>query len=273
MSIPIFDTEMDHKGTKASRRALMSLLFVSSCLPFLHTAEVDLARLPAAASRPIDFAADIKPIFETSCLRCHGAERPKSGFSLTTREAVLKGGDEGISVIPGDSANSSLIHYVARLVPEMEMPPAGKGEPLSPEQIGVLRAWIDQGVNWEATTKYSTYFSFTPAVRWVTVSGNAGRFQEHQWVRKGVSAGLSDFRVTEQRTNDVSILAEGRALTDDYRVTLDIRKPRLGFVRMGFEQYRRYYDDHGPFYPFQGRGFATQSPYIFSLDQNLYLDI
>src|SRR5690242_12477448 len=86
-------------------------------------AEVDVSKLPPPAARTIDFAADIKPILETSCLRCHGTERPKSRFSLATREAALKGGENGIAIVPGDSAKSPLIHYVAALVPEMEMPP------------------------------------------------------------------------------------------------------------------------------------------------------
>ena len=84
---------------------------------------------------------------------------------------------------------------------------------------------------------------------------------------------MSEFHVSEKQTNDVSIVAEGRAFTDDFKITIDIRKPQTGFARFGFTQYRRYYDDHGPIYPFNGRGFATQSPDIFSLDRNLYLDV
>src|SRR6185436_9047530 len=48
---------------------------------------------------------------------------------------------------------SPLIHFTARLVEDSEMPPRGKGEPLTAEQVGLLRAWIDQGVQWpEALT-------------------------------------------------------------------------------------------------------------------------
>src|SRR5882672_7982939 len=67
-------------------------------------AEVDVSKLPPPAARTIDFTADIKPIFEAICLRCHGTERPKSHFSLATRDTALKGGDNGIDIIPGDSA-------------------------------------------------------------------------------------------------------------------------------------------------------------------------
>jgi len=242
----------------------------------LLAADVDISKLPPPASRQIDFAADIKPIFEASCLRCHGTERPKSRFSLATREAALKGGDTGIAIIPGDSAKSPLIHYVARLVPDMEMPPEDKGDPLTREQIAVLRAWIDQGVLWEKvdlSAQYALQFSAAPAVRWVTLSGNAQKFQEHQWLRRGFSGGVSDFRIAQKLTNGFSVVAEGRALTDDYRITLDIRKDDTGFARFGFEEFRRYYDDHGPYYPFRASGFATQTRNIFSLDRDLHLDV
>src|SRR5213592_2535600 len=83
-------------------------------------AAVDESALPPAASQPVDYERDIKPIFENSCFRCHGPERPKSHFRLDNREAALKGGDNGVDIIPGKSAQSPLIHYVARLVADME---------------------------------------------------------------------------------------------------------------------------------------------------------
>ena len=255
-------------------------VFGACCLAFgisvSLAAEVDISKLPPSATRPIDFAADIKPIFEAACIRCHGTEKPKSKFSLVTREAALKGGENGLAIVSGDSAKSPLIHYVAALVPDMEMPPPGKADPLTQEQIGLLRAWIDQGVTWEKvdlTAQYKPQFSFTPAVRWVRVSGNARKFQEHQWVRRGFSAGVSDFRIAQKTSNGVSIVTKGRALTDDYKVTLDLRKDEIGFARFGFEQFRRYYDDHGPYYPFRSRSFATQVQKNFQLDRDLHLDV
>ena len=109
----------------------------------------DLAsKLPPAASRHVDFAKDIKPILEKSCLECHGPEKAKGKLLLDTRDHALKGGDNGIDVIPGDSAKSPLIHFVARVVEDSEMPPPGKGGPLTKEQVGLLRAWIDLGAKW-----------------------------------------------------------------------------------------------------------------------------
>ena len=107
---------------------------------------VDLARLPAIAGRTIDFARDIQPLFSGRCVKCHGAEKQKGGLRLDVRSAALKGGDSGLAMIGGKSAESRLIHLVAGLEKDSLMPP--KGERLTSEEVGVLRAWIDQGLKW-----------------------------------------------------------------------------------------------------------------------------
>src|SRR5256885_892086 len=127
-------------------RSFTLAVFFPSVELKLHSAEIDAAKLPPPAKVTVDFERDVKPIFEKSCFRCHSPEKPKSHFRLDNRESALKGGENNQDdIVPGDSAKSKLVHYVARLVEEMEMPPAGKAEPLTTEQIGVLRAWIDQG--------------------------------------------------------------------------------------------------------------------------------
>src|SRR5204863_5900504 len=106
----------------------------------------DTTKLPPATTRPIDFLKDIRPIFKKSCYSCHGPDKQKSGYRLDIKSAALKGGDDGVDIIPGHSDQSRLIHYVAGLVEDKLMP--AKGEKLSSVQIGVLRAWIDQGAVW-----------------------------------------------------------------------------------------------------------------------------
>jgi hypothetical protein len=239
-------------------------------------AEVDLTKLPPPATRLVSFEMDIRPIFEASCIRCHGSERPKSRFSLVTRQAALRGGESGVAIIPGDSSKSPLIHYVAGLVPGMEMPPVGKGTSLTGEQIAILRAWIDAGASWDGVSQAAQAageFSFTPALRWATVSGNAQRFQQHQWIRRGFAGGAADFRVAQKTTNGVAVLLEGSAMTDDYRVTLEVRKEELGFARFGFEEFRRYYDYRGPYYPFRPSGFASRVLQQYDVDRDLHMDV
>ena len=64
---------------------------------------------------------------------------------MDSLEALLKGGENGPIVTKGKGAESPMVQAVARLVEDDAMPPEGKGDPLSKEQIGLIRAWIDQG--------------------------------------------------------------------------------------------------------------------------------
>ena len=116
-------------------------------VPFLVSAAVDADKLPPAVVRPVNFAAEVQPILSKSCVSCHGAEKQKGGYRLDSPTAAVKGGESYSPAIkPGDSAGSPLIHLVAGLVPDSLMP--AKGDPLTAEQIGLLRAWIDQGAKW-----------------------------------------------------------------------------------------------------------------------------
>ena len=109
----------------------------------------DAAKLPPAASQTgVTYEKDIKPIFQKSCLKCHSGEKPKGKFSMESLASLLKGGAEGASILPGNSAKSALVHMASDLVKDSEMPPTDKREkyaPLTKEQVGLVRAWIDQG--------------------------------------------------------------------------------------------------------------------------------
>ncbi len=108
--------------------------------------KIDASKLPPAASKKgVTYAADIKPIFEKSCFKCHGAEKQKGKLRLDSLEAAVKGGENGPILKAGKSAESGIVAAIARLDEDEAMPPADKGEPLTKEQIGLVRAWIDQG--------------------------------------------------------------------------------------------------------------------------------
>jgi hypothetical protein len=118
-----------------------------------HTASQTARRsLPPAATKTVDFARDIQPLFARSCLGCHGVKDPESSFSLTSRESLLLGGDSELpAIVPGNSEESPLVTFAAGLVPKMEMPPLDsrdKYTPLTADEVGLLRAWIDQGAGW-----------------------------------------------------------------------------------------------------------------------------
>lgn len=108
--------------------------------------KVDTNKLPPAAKKTgVTYATDIKPIFDKSCIKCHGEEKQKGKLRLDSLEWTLKGADGEDIVKKGKSAESELVHSVARLNEDEAMPPEGKGDPLTPEQVGLIRAWIDQG--------------------------------------------------------------------------------------------------------------------------------
>jgi len=109
----------------------------------------DEAALPPPYAGEVDFATDIVPILQESCISCHGAEVIKSRLRLDSLAAILEGGIEGPSIIIGDSANSLLVQVCAGTSPLFDlMPPEGDGDPLTDEQIGKLRTWIDTGAVW-----------------------------------------------------------------------------------------------------------------------------
>jgi hypothetical protein len=115
--------------------------------------KVDVSKLPPAAAKTgLTFDKDIKPIFEKSCFKCHGpeVEKPKGKFRADTKEAVLKGGGEGAAVTPGDLSKSPVMAMIAWQTEdeEMYMPPKdnkAKIEQLKKEEVGLVRAWIEQG--------------------------------------------------------------------------------------------------------------------------------
>jgi len=109
--------------------------------------KVDTSKLPPASSKQgVTYAGDIKPILQKSCFKCHGAEKQKGKLRLDSLEAALKGGENGKILTPGKSADSLMVIAVARIGDEDDaMPPADKGDPLTKEQVGLIRAWIDQG--------------------------------------------------------------------------------------------------------------------------------
>ena len=224
--------------------------------------------MPPAATVQVDFNRDIKPILDQSCLRCHGPERPRSHFRLDSRASALKGGDNGVDIIPGNSTNSPLIRYVARLDPDLSMPPEGKGDPLNENQIGLLRAWIDQGVPWGNEVPTNLFdLALSPRGGWIFVQGDKQKFREQNLKRDGLDAGLESFELFSQSDPETRVTASGHALINDYKVVLDMKRNDLGFIRSGWEQYRRYYDDTGGYFPAP----STQPP--LSLHDDLHVDI
>ncbi len=117
----------------------------------LSPSSTSALELPPAAKVKINYAEHIEPILKKACIRCHGEKKQKSDYRLDSREATLKSGEIGGSIVLGKSAESPFIKYVAGLDEDIEMPPSG--DPLTDKEIGLLRAWIDQGLPWSEVAK------------------------------------------------------------------------------------------------------------------------
>ncbi|MSU59212.1 MAG: DUF1549 domain-containing protein [Pedosphaera sp.] len=95
----------------------------------------------------VDFAKDIQPVLAKNCFECHGPEKAKSGLRLDLKADALKGGDTGPLLVAGNSAKSLLIQVVEGTHADIARMPKKK-DPLSSEQIALLRKWVDAGADW-----------------------------------------------------------------------------------------------------------------------------
>src|SRR5688572_20437312 len=105
-------------------------------------------RLEAAENSTELFEKKVRPVLVDHCYKCHSAEaeqskKLKAGLFLDTKEGMLKGGDGGAVIVPGEPDKSRLIEAVRYHNPELQMPP--KGPRLTDEQVADLAAWVKAG--------------------------------------------------------------------------------------------------------------------------------
>ncbi len=130
-------------------------LIVSSLLP--------LSPLSAQApSKPVEFERDVRPILEARCVSCHGPKKQRGGLRLDSGPALFQGGDSGAILVPGKATESGLLRRVISADESERMPPTG--ERLSPAQVALVRAWIDQGAKTTGpkTVAAETHWAFQP---------------------------------------------------------------------------------------------------------------
>lgn len=90
-------------------------------------------------SGPVSFAKDVLPIFENSCVKCHGGDFIRKNLDLKTFPSMMAGSENGAVVTPGDAANSLL----AKQIINGKMPK--KGQKLTPAEIQLIVDWINAG--------------------------------------------------------------------------------------------------------------------------------
>jgi len=131
-------------------KSVFTITAVVGASSLVFAADVDTSKLPAASTKTgVTFATDIKPIFDASCVKCHGEQKPKAKLRLDTLEGALKGSENGKVIEAGNSIKSALVLNIAHLGDEDDFMPPPKNKlglkKLTDEQIGLVRAWIDQG--------------------------------------------------------------------------------------------------------------------------------
>lgn len=142
----------------------------AACMkPLLSTLSLLILKLSLPAAEPVDYLRDIKPLLAKHCGECHGAEKQRAGLRLDSAAALRAGGNSGPVVVAGKSGESLLIRAVTGAGEVKVMPP--KEPRLSPQQIDLLRAWIDAGATAPqnetvaAGTVRSKHWAFQPLVR------------------------------------------------------------------------------------------------------------
>ncbi len=155
-----------------SSSLIAAVVFAVTVKAAPDSAPPDPSKLPPASMQTgVTFEKDIHPIMDQACVRCHGAQRPRAGLRLDTLDGVLKGSKDHQDVMPGQSDKSRLVFAVANIDGKVYMPPKPKArpnppgangatnapagpppgasahpwKPLTAEQVGLIRAWIDQG--------------------------------------------------------------------------------------------------------------------------------
>ena len=133
--------------TKMNKLALVAFAIVGICVGCSSSPETPVAGSPTSTGATTTGTtvayADIQEVFDKNCVKCHGAENPKEGYSLVSHEALMKGGEDGPAVVPGDPENSLLIHVLRGSHGKKQMP-FGMA-PLPEAEIQKVEAWIKDG--------------------------------------------------------------------------------------------------------------------------------
>ena len=182
--------------------------------------------LPPAADIQVDFQGQIEPILKGRCQACHGAQQQGGGLRLDGREAALTGGYSGAVIVPGNSGVSRLIHLISGHEASDENPVMPMvGDRLTDEQVGLFRAWIDQGVEWtegasrakksdlQPEASGQTHWAFiSPAKSPIPRVGNRG------WVKNPIDA----FVLERLEEEDIDPSPEADPATLIRRLSLDL---------------------------------------------------
>src|SRR5262245_21310919 len=196
---------MSKRSTSITRTVLLTLLFV---LPGMASAQT-------AADRETFFEVKVRPVLAGRCFKCHGGDKVSSGLRVDSREALLKGGERGPALVPGDAAKSLQLRALRHQDDGLKMPPTAK---LPEQTVQDLATWIGQGAAWPAKTNRPDLFaaqehwSFRP-VQAVTVPLDPARWSDNP---------VDRFIAARRQAEGLKPVREADRITLLRRVTFDL---------------------------------------------------
>jgi mono/diheme cytochrome c family protein len=142
--------ELQLSGKPSNRPLLAKVQLMRHCFAALAL----LASIAAAdrAAAAVDFAAQIQPIFAARCAGCHGAEKQQGKLRLDSAEAIGEFAKDTL-LVAGKPDESELLKRISLPADDRKRMPKG-GDPLSADEIALVRSWIEEGAKFEtaATT-------------------------------------------------------------------------------------------------------------------------
>ena len=133
-----------------SRSVLVALTFAGAISDRSQAAPIPIKELKRTT--PVDFEKEVLPILRSNCLACHNKTKAKADLLLETPKDIIRGGDSGPSAVAGKGAESLLVELSAHQDEDSIMPPQGnkvQARDLTPEELGLIKLWIDQGATGE----------------------------------------------------------------------------------------------------------------------------
>ena len=174
--------------------------------------------LPAQTETKVDFAKEIRPILEQSCVECHGPKKQKGKLRLDSKEAAFKGGEDGPVIIPGKADKSDLYRRITLAAGSDDVMP-NKGDLLTKAQTDLFHDWINQGAVWpeDAVVKAATG-SPDPFARLVEIKPSAA---EVAALKKLEAAGMPiNLVAMNMNWHDANLGLHGSNVTDATLVLL-----------------------------------------------------
>src|SRR5688572_25859071 len=132
--------------------------------PSMTAALLVLGWSSLSLAEEVDFARDVYPVLQRACFECHGLEKQKGKLRLDSREAALRGGDDGAAIVVGKPEESELLRRVSLPKSDDDVMP-NRGDLLTRQEIEHLRAWIAAGAAWPADLKPARHWAYVPPIR------------------------------------------------------------------------------------------------------------